>query len=466
MCVSFSNGMYNGGGGGSKPDPIDLIDPINPAQTVILQGGTVVPAKGAGNQHTGATGGDADSGAIKSLAEQFDNPTPITSPTQLSTSTIRTIYVVTGPIGAGKTTFANQLAVELGCKHFDSDNVNQMPAHNMGKYRIWVQQYAMITKLLEHGMLVVSCNGSPFCSVSHNTSEATYDFDNVLRKFDLDPSLVKIVIIRVGGELTWDGDSGSKSRMIGRVTRDPGAWGVNVSPATAQNKAKMAGVIMKTVDSFLSNYKGEQMFSVALYKKFGDDIVNVQALPDQVPDSDLVSQLVSKLMTDIGLAKMVTDDTNEIELPCKWQGVFDLNASHGQHMTFAYGDDSFDPTLIDMFADKSIRFMNLKLKMEDGSQLEISIPVDCNGFDKVHITVKSKPEEFPPRYFGELATVIRAMLTKTGVDYVSMTNKDIEKWIREMKSPVIIVEPDTCSFDLSVVSCKVLMINLSKPIKY
>ena len=53
LLMSFANGMYSCRGGGSKEPVPPPINPIKPAQTVILPGGKVVPAKSAGNQQTG-----------------------------------------------------------------------------------------------------------------------------------------------------------------------------------------------------------------------------------------------------------------------------------------------------------------------------------------------------------------------------------------------------------------------------
>lgn len=53
LLMSFANGMHRGSGGGSKEPVPPPIKHIKPAQTVILPGGKVVPAKSAGNQQTG-----------------------------------------------------------------------------------------------------------------------------------------------------------------------------------------------------------------------------------------------------------------------------------------------------------------------------------------------------------------------------------------------------------------------------
>lgn len=63
LLMSFANGMYSGSGCGSNKPVPPAINPIKPAQTVILPGGKVVPAKGAGNQHTGGAAGDTAGGA-------------------------------------------------------------------------------------------------------------------------------------------------------------------------------------------------------------------------------------------------------------------------------------------------------------------------------------------------------------------------------------------------------------------
>lgn len=97
--------------------------------------------------------------------------------------------------------------------------------------------------------------------------------------------------------------------------------------------------------------------------------------------------------------------------------------------------------------------------------LEISIPIDCGEFVDAHVTVKST-DEFPPKYFGELARMIRVMLTETGCDYVPKSDKDLISWIRTMAVSVLQVNVDGASFDVILRKCSVVSRTFSQLTKW
>jgi len=60
--------------------------------------------------------------------------------------------------------------------------------------------------------------------------------------------------------------------------------------------------------------------------------------------------------------------------------------------------------------------------------LEIAIPVDCQVFTRVHITLKDGGDEFPAKLFGDLAETIRKALGDP-MEYIGLASPDMKTWL-------------------------------------
>jgi hypothetical protein len=415
MLFSMGNSMMADGDGSNQQAP-NAFDPIptNPAQTTRTADGRTVPASGSGNPHVAdSTGTDTDVSSAKPEGKL-------------------TLVMVVGPISAGKSSVADVIAKKLDCEHFDSDTIDGIPAHYLGKDRIRVQLYAILSKLMKAGILVVSSNGSPFCDIfkSDDVIKSKYNFERTLRNFDIDPELVKIVVVRVGDDLS---DVEMKSRMINRITRDPDAWGLNLNKATASNKKKIAEAIVKLADDYVKRCAWK-MYS----PEFDYDglVFRIPTLPDAAPDPDQVL----KLVTESGLLaiEFVRDaDESSVTKPM-WTGMYVLNQElKGKHITAAYGEEAVDLELINAFSCRSVECVKIKLsgllELSNMLNLEIAIPVDCQGFTRVHITLKDGGEEFPAKLFGGLAETIRKALGDQ-MEYIGLASADMKTWLHSKKN--------------------------------
>jgi hypothetical protein len=340
--------------------------------------------------------------------------------------------MVVGPISAGKSSVADVIAKKLDCEHFDSDTIDGIPAHYLGKDRIRVQLYAIMSKLMKAGILVVSSNGSPFCDLFkvNGVIKSNYNFEQTLFNFGIDPELVKIVVVRVGDNLS---DVEMKSRMINRITRDPDAWGLNLNKATASNKKKIAEAIVKLADDYVKRCACK-MYSPEF--DYDGPVFLIPTLPDAVPDPDQVL----KLVTESGLLaiEFVRDaDESSVTKPM-WTGMYVLNQElKGKHITAAYGTEDVNLELIKAFSCRSVDCFKIKLSgllgLSNMINLEIAIPVDCQGFTRVHITLKDGGEEFPANLFGDLAETIRKALGDQ-MEYIGLASADMKTWLHSKKN--------------------------------
>jgi hypothetical protein len=399
---TFSISGMMSDGGGPNPQALIALDPvpINPAQTT-----------------SNATGGTDSTDTDVSSAKPEGK---------------LTLVMIVGPISAGKSSVADVIAKKLDCEHFDSDTIDGIPAHYLGKDRIRVQLYSIMSKLMKAGILVVSSNGSPFCDIfkSDDVIKSKYNFERTLRNFDIDPELVKIVVVRVGDDLS---DVEMKSRMINRITRDPDAWGLNLNKATASNKKKIAEAIVKLADDYVKRCAWK-MYS----PEFDYDglVFRIPTLPDAAPDPDQVL----KLVTESGLLaiEFVRDaDESSVTKPM-WTGMYVLNQElKGKHITAAYGEEAVDLELINAFSCRSVECVKIKLsgllELSNMLNLEIAIPVDCQGFTRVHITLKDGGEEFPAKLFGGLAETIRKALGDQ-MEYIGLASADMKTWLHSKKN--------------------------------
>ena len=441
MLFSMGNGMMTGGGGSKEPQTLTAFDPvsINNAQTARNADGRTVPASGSGNPHTA----DSTSGADSTDGADSTSTKPKGK---------LTLIMVVGPISAGKTSTANSIAKELDCEHLDSDEIDGIKAYLLGKDRIRVQLYAIVSKLLKAGILVVSSNGSPFCDIftDKGVVRSKYNFDRTLCEFDIEPERVNIVVVRVGDDLS---DADMKSRMLNRITRYPDAWGLKMSKATASNKKKSAEVIEKLADGYVKrcawNLYGPEF-------DYAERVFCIPALPDAAPDPDQVL----KLVTESGLLSGKFDRDADTSFAAKpmWTGMYVVDqGSKGKHITVSYTTKDEDLKLIKTFSSRSVDCFKIKLSgllgLSSMMDLEIAIPVDCQGFTRVHITLKDGGDEFPAKSFGDLAETIRTSFGEQ-IEYVGLELADMKKWMFSKKGMSIEATTVTGTpFQISVNSC-------------
>ena len=428
MLFSMGNGMMTGGGGSKElknPTAFDLVS-INMAQTTRNADGRTVPASGSGNPHTADSTDGADS---TSSADSTDTDTSSAKPEGKLT-----LVMVVGPISAGKSSVADVIAKKLDCEHFDSDTIDGIPAHYLGKDRIRVQLYAIMSKLMKAGILVVSSNGSPFCDLFtvNGVKKSNYNFERTLLNFGIDSKRVNVVVVRVGDDLS---DVDMKSRMINRITRDPDAWGLKLSKATASNKKKSAEVIGKLADDYVKS---------CAWKRYSPEfdydgpVFRIPTLPDAAPDPDQVL----KFVTESGLLaiEFVRDADESFTNTPMWTGMYVIDQGlKGKHITAAYETEAVNLELIKAFSCRSVNCFKIKLSgllgLSNMIDLEIAIPVNCQGFTRVHITLNDKVE-FPAKLFGDLAETIRKALGDQ-MEYIGLASADMKTWLYSKKNMTI-----------------------------
>jgi hypothetical protein len=431
MLFSMGNGMMTDGGG-PNPQALTAIYPvpINLAQTTRNAVGLPVPAPGSGNPHV-ADSTDTDASSAKPEGKL-------------------TLVMVVGPISAGKSSVADVIAEKLDCEHFDSDTIDGIPAHYLGKDRIRLQLYAIISKLMKAGILVVSSNGSPFCDLFtvNGVLKTNYNFERTLFNFGIDSKRVNVVVVRVGDDL-----SDMKSRMINRITRNPDAWGLKLSKATASNKKKSAEAIGKLADDYVKNCAWK-LYSPEF--DYDGPVFRIPTLPDAVPDPDQVL----KLVTESGLLaiEFVRDADESFTDKPMWTGMYVIDQGlKGKHITAAYGTEAVDLELIKAFSCRSVNCFKIKLSgllgLSNMIELEIAIPVDCQGFTRVHITLKDNKGEFPAKLFGDLAETIRKALGDQ-MEYIGLSSADMKTWLYSKKAMTIDARSvDGTKFQMEVKSC-------------
>ncbi len=384
---------------------------------------------------------------VSALSDKFD-AIGTQSPASAITMEKKTLVAVIGPIGAGKSGIANAIAKDLGCEHFDSDTIDGIPAHQLGKYRIQVQQHATVKKLMITGILVVSSNGSPFCRVykdkDDGATKAIYDFEHTLSRFGIDPKSVDVCVVHVGATLTIEG---IKGRMIGRITRDPIQWGLKMSGGTAANEKKRNAIITK---------HAEEHAKRSAYHLFGrafDAIrsVYIDELPDKAPDPEHVSKLVNE--SGLYGIEFARNATQSYKVKTKWTGLFVIDANNGLHITATYDGVETAPGVIEAFSGRSVRCAVFRLSVL-GKYVEIAIPVDRPGFTRVHITLKDDNAAFQAQFFGNLAESINRKFADLYT--VLSSSGAATTWSVGMKGTLIDVEANNGEFvQMTIDSCGV-----------
>jgi adenylate kinase family enzyme len=347
------------------------------------------------------------------------------------------IYVI-GPIAAGKTTIARLIATLLGWRHINSDVLFDTPAHEMGSMREYALHNAVIGTMSRHGRVVVCGNGSLICAMGKDdagNTKAYVNFGRTLEKFGIDKENVHVTIVTVGGNMTKDETS---ERMRNRVCRDPALWSFPVpkngpmmqepdSPLWLTPKyAKLNAAIRDFVAKFAKNVDAYKTYSSAIkstswLKRF----IDVDELPDELPDIDAVVKLVREILQDpeslttlkyAKLAAAIADLVREIELkpvvapPIKAIVTNCTVAFCGnkQHMTLAYGVGcEVSDADAEQFVRKTVYGKEYMVTF-NGIVVVIWLPSIPSADRSRHVTIKSNAK-FPSGCFADLARAINSM---------------------------------------------------------
>jgi len=98
----------------------------------------------------------------------------------LGASAAKTLYVVLGPIGAGKSTAGARLAEALGCAHVDGDTLLGAEARLFGRERAPATHYAVAAELARADRCVLSCGGGVLYGRGAGSDDGPGDFRSTL----------------------------------------------------------------------------------------------------------------------------------------------------------------------------------------------------------------------------------------------------------------------------------------------